>query len=101
MRWTLLAAILAALAAMPAAGRERTAAHPSDETEVDARRGPLVLGLNARPGLGIQLANRPGLRPVLDRLAAARLPVAPTDRVRLARDLAAGGALSSTAPAGS
>jgi len=80
MRWTLLAATLAAL---------------------DARRGPLVLELNARPGLDIQLANRRGLRPVLDRLAAARLPVAPAARVRLARDLAAGGALSSTAPAGS
>ena len=32
---------------------------------IDARRGPLVLELNARPGLQIQLANRMGLRSVL------------------------------------
>jgi hypothetical protein len=28
---------------------------------VDARRGPVVLELNARPGLAIQIANRSGL----------------------------------------
>jgi alpha-L-glutamate ligase-like protein len=38
---------------------------------VDARHGPLVLELNARPGLTIQLANRRGLRPLLARIAAA------------------------------
>ena len=32
---------------------------------VDARRGPVVLELNARPGLAIQLATRRGLRPIL------------------------------------
>jgi hypothetical protein len=94
MRRTLLAAPLAALAAMPAAGRERTAAHPSDEAEVftgseevepeTAPRGPAFAYWKVRAPT-----------------RAARLPVAPTDRVRLARDLAAGAALSSTAPAGS
>ena len=33
---------------------------------VDALRGPVILELNARPGLAIQLANRAGLRPRLD-----------------------------------
>ncbi len=33
---------------------------------VDAVRGPVVLELNARPGLAIQIANRAGLRPRLD-----------------------------------
>lgn len=32
---------------------------------LDAKRGPLVLELNARPGLSIQLANRRGLRPLV------------------------------------
>jgi len=32
---------------------------------VDRRRGPLVIELNARPGLNIQIANRVGLRDVL------------------------------------
>ena len=58
---------------------------------LDARRGGLVLELNARPGLGIQLANRRGLRPVLEALARATLPASPEARVRVGRDLAAGG----------
>lgn len=33
---------------------------------VDAQRGPVVLELNARPGLAIQLANQRGLRPLLE-----------------------------------
>ena len=36
---------------------------------VDAKRGPVLLELNARPGLAIQIANRAGL---LDRLNAIR-----------------------------
>jgi alpha-L-glutamate ligase-like protein len=39
---------------------------------LDAERGPMVLEINARPGLGIQLANRRGLRPVLEAVEAAR-----------------------------
>ncbi|GIW39639.1 MAG: alpha-L-glutamate ligase-like protein [Candidatus Binatia bacterium] len=37
---------------------------------VDERHGPLLLELNARPGLGIQLANREGLEPRLAKVAA-------------------------------
>ncbi|MBP1685241.1 MAG: alpha-L-glutamate ligase-like protein [Deltaproteobacteria bacterium] len=33
---------------------------------IDAKLGPAILELNARPGLGIQLANRCGLRSLLD-----------------------------------
>ena len=35
---------------------------------VDASKGPVILELNARPGLAIQLANGAGLRPRLDRV---------------------------------
>jgi alpha-L-glutamate ligase-like protein len=45
---------------------------------VDAVRGPVVLELNARPGLAIQSANHAGLRPRLDavdRDASEGLPV--------------------------
>jgi alpha-L-glutamate ligase-like protein len=54
---------------------------------LDARHGPLVLELNARPGLTIQMANRRGLRPLLDAVAAASLPAAATARVVLGRRL--------------
>jgi alpha-L-glutamate ligase-like protein len=51
---------------------------------VDGDLGPLVLELNARPGLNIQLANHRGLRPVMEEVAARdveRLSIA--ERVRL------------------
>ena len=32
---------------------------------LDPKRGPMVLELNVRPGLMIQMANRMGLKPVL------------------------------------
>src|SRR5690606_14264517 len=35
---------------------------------IDAEKGPMVLELNARPGLGIQVANRAGLRGRLERV---------------------------------
>lgn len=38
---------------------------------LDRRHGPLILELNARPGLNIQIANRVGLRRRLARLAGA------------------------------
>ena len=38
---------------------------------LDRHRGPLVLELNARPGLAIQLANRAGLRPRLQLVESA------------------------------
>lgn len=57
---------------------------------VDAELGPLVLELNARPGLTIQLANRRGLRASMEALVAADLAGATVeDRVALARRLAA------------
>jgi len=37
---------------------------------VDARHGPVILELNARPGLSIQLANHRGLRPLVARIDA-------------------------------
>lgn len=43
---------------------------------LDRDYGPLVLELNARPGLAIQMANRRGLRPALARVQA--LPRVPT-----------------------
>jgi alpha-L-glutamate ligase-like protein len=55
---------------------------------LDARRGPLVLELNARPGLAVQMANGQGLRPRLDKVDA--LDSIPSDaeaRAALAREL--------------
>jgi alpha-L-glutamate ligase-like protein len=56
---------------------------------VDARRGPLLLELNARPGLAIQIANNEGLQPRLRLadtvLAAARLP--DSERCEITRKL--------------
>src|SRR5207247_2465500 len=51
----------------------------------DARRGPLILELNARPGLAIQVANRRGLRPLLEAVAGAALPASAAARVALGR----------------
>jgi alpha-L-glutamate ligase-like protein len=56
---------------------------------VDAAHGPVLLELNARPGLAIQLANMEGLLPRLRR--ADSIPVATLstweDRCRVAREL--------------
>lgn len=56
---------------------------------VDAVRGPLILELNARPGLGIQLANRAGL---LGRLRAVdrgwRRDLSLDERIAFGRSLA-------------
>jgi len=57
---------------------------------LDEDLGPLVLELNARPGLTIQLANRRGLRPALEAIAGmdtGALPAA--ERVRVGTELAA------------
>mgnify|MGYP001322684843 CR=1 FL=1 len=53
---------------------------------LDGNRGPLVLELNARPGLAIQIANRQGLLrrlQICERRADFKAP--PTDRVAFAR----------------
>jgi alpha-L-glutamate ligase-like protein len=56
---------------------------------IDAVRGPVLLELNARPGLAIQIANNEGLLPRLNR--ADRIPAAELttwhDRLRVAREL--------------
>ncbi len=55
---------------------------------VDAARGPVVLELNARPGLAIQLANRAGLLPRLrdaDELWRPGMPL--VERIALGREI--------------
>jgi alpha-L-glutamate ligase-like protein len=62
---------------------------------IDANMGPVILELNARPGLVIQLANRAGLRPRLDAVDAALGPYArgetqsrkPAERIALGREI--------------
>jgi alpha-L-glutamate ligase-like protein len=63
---------------------------------LDARLGPVILELNARPGLAIQLANRAGLLPRLDAVDASLGPktgplleLALEDRIELGRSIAA------------
>jgi alpha-L-glutamate ligase-like protein len=57
---------------------------------LDRTLGPLVLELNARPGLAIQLANRRGLRTALERVRAVeKIPKEPAARVALAIELLA------------
>jgi alpha-L-glutamate ligase-like protein len=83
----------------------RTAVAATDQTGLgyvgadvvlDARLGPVILELNARPGLAIQLANRVGLLPRLDavdaRLGPKQAPAPPlelAERIELGRSLAA------------
>lgn len=58
---------------------------------LDADSGPCVLELNARPGLLVQLANRRGLRPLIEaveQLPQQRLSV--RERVELGRELYSG-----------
>ena len=50
---------------------------------VDAQRGPVILELNARPGLAIQAANRAGLLPRL-RAVGERLRAGATLAERIA-----------------
>ncbi|HET8705967.1 MAG TPA: alpha-L-glutamate ligase-like protein, partial [Pseudomonadales bacterium] len=55
---------------------------------LDEHLGPLMLELNARPGLSIQLSNRHGLEPRLD--AVGRLETIPEDinaRIELAKQI--------------
>lgn len=55
---------------------------------LDRGRGPLLLELNARPGLNIQIANQEGLRrrlALVDEIAAE--PRSPEERVAVAQDL--------------
>jgi len=57
---------------------------------LDRVRGPLVLELNARPGLGIQLANEAGLLARLKRVEAEpEIPSTPQERTALGKELSA------------
>jgi len=54
---------------------------------LDRTKGPLVLELNARPGLAIQLANRAGLAPRLEAARGAFAALAPVaERVSFAKE---------------
>jgi len=56
---------------------------------LDRTLGPLMLEINARPGLSIQLANRQGLLPRLRSVEAmAAIPASVEDRIALAKSLA-------------
>ncbi len=56
---------------------------------LDRDKGPLLLELNARPGISIQIANRKGLRFVLEKaMALAATPRTPEERVAIAKTLA-------------
>ncbi len=63
--------------------------HSFADMQAVTRDGPLVLELNARPGLGIQVANRRGLRPLLEAVAGLTPPPDPAARVELGRRLSA------------
>lgn len=55
---------------------------------LDRARGPLLMEINARPGLAIQLANRSGLLPRLRQVDSwDPLPESPERRARLGREL--------------
>ena len=54
---------------------------------LDAERGPLILELNARPGLNIQIANREGLGPRLEAVERHRASLKTVaDRIAFARE---------------
>lgn len=58
---------------------------------LDRKLGPLVLELNARPGLAIQLANRRGLRAALEHVRGlSEIPSEPKERAMLAIAYAGG-----------
>jgi len=55
---------------------------------LDRNMGPLILEINARPGLGIQIANHDGLQSRLARIEALQsIPANPRERVALTLEL--------------
>ena len=56
---------------------------------IDKERGPVILELNARPGLSIQLANRSGLKERMDRVAGLAIKTSEKG-VRVGMDLFGG-----------
>ena len=69
---------------------------------LDRERGPVLLELNARPGLGIQMANRSGLRQRLDRVdnAPPDAFLSAESRVRWAKENFRDPAAATASPAG-
>jgi len=59
------------------------------DISVDKKRGPVVLELNARPGLGIQIANLSPLRERLERIRGLKVPT-PERGITIARELFGG-----------
>ena len=59
---------------------------------LDKHKGPMLLELNARPGMSIQIANRKGLRGALNKVEGLKTDkMDAAERVELAKDLAGGG----------
>lgn len=56
---------------------------------IDRENGPMVVELNARPGLGIQVANEDGLKERIDKLKKVK-NVSESKAIRLAKDLFGG-----------
>lgn len=55
---------------------------------IDRERGPMMLELNARPGLAIQIANSQGLEPVLKYTQTlGTIPVSAKRRVRIGKEI--------------
>ncbi|MCK5355383.1 MAG: alpha-L-glutamate ligase-like protein [Methyloprofundus sp.] len=55
---------------------------------LDAQLGPLMLEINARPGLSIQIANQEGLLPFLQKVESIKqLPTSVADRIKLGQQL--------------
>ncbi|MCD2453106.1 alpha-L-glutamate ligase-like protein [Methylicorpusculum oleiharenae] len=55
---------------------------------LDSKLGPLMLEINARPGLSIQLANKQGLLPRLEAVEKIKsIPSSPEERVKLAKSI--------------
>lgn len=59
------------------------------DVAIDRERGPVFLEINARPGLGIQVANLAGLRERLERIKGLKIKTA-VRGVRVGRDLFGG-----------
>ncbi|WP_411817389.1 alpha-L-glutamate ligase-like protein [Hyphococcus sp. DH-69] len=56
---------------------------------LDREKGPLLLELNARPGISIQIANRRGMREVLERaMSLSATNRTAKERVKIAKELA-------------
>lgn len=72
-----------------AAGEQTGLGYVGADVVIDAEQGPMILELNARPGLAVQIANRSGLLPRLKAIDRAAGPErSRAERVALGRDIA-------------